>query len=67
LEKKDFKGEVFDFLKDLVIIAVIVLLIRTFLAEPFQISGESMADSYYNGEFIIVDRLSYLDIPAVKI
>lgn len=67
MEKKDFKWEVFDFLKDLIIIAAIVLIIRTFLAEPFQISGESMADSYYNQEFIIVDRLSYLDIPMIKI
>jgi signal peptidase I len=36
------------------------------LAEPFQISGQSMADSYYNKEFIIVDRFSYLDIPMIK-
>ncbi len=66
MDKKDFKGEVFDFLKDLIIIAIVVLVIRTFLAEPFQISGQSMADSYYNQEFIIVDRLSYLDIPKIK-
>jgi signal peptidase I len=66
LEKKDMKKEVFDFLKDLVWIVIIVVIIRTFLAEPFQISGQSMANSYYNREFIIVDRFSYLDIPMVK-
>ena len=66
MEKKDFKGEVFDFLKDLIIIWIIVIIIRTFLAEPFQISGQSMYGSYYNGEFIIVDRFSYLDIPKIK-
>lgn len=27
---------------------------------PFQISGQSMASSYYNKEFILVDRFSYL-------
>lgn len=27
---------------------------------PFQISGQSMASSYYNKEFILVDRLSYI-------
>jgi len=32
---------------------------------PFQINGQSMADSYYNKEFIIVDRLSYRDIPLL--
>lgn len=30
---------------------------------PFQINGQSMADTYYNREFIIVDRLSYRDLP----
>ena len=52
--------EVKDFLKDLVIIVIIVLFIRTYFILPFQISGQSMYDSYYNREFIIVDRFSYL-------
>jgi signal peptidase I len=55
--------EILDFLKDLLIIGLIVIVIRTFIAEPFQISGESMASSYYDKEFIIVDRFSYLTIP----
>lgn len=61
MEKQELnlKWEVLDFLKDLVIIVAIVLLIRTFLAMPFQISGQSMYSSYYDREFIIVDRLSY--------
>jgi signal peptidase I len=52
------KSEVIDFFKDLIVIVVIVLLIRTFLAMPFQINGQSMYSSYYDREFIIVDRLS---------
>ena len=52
--------EVKDFLKDLIIIVVVVLIIRTFFILPFQISGQSMYDSYYDKEFIIVDRFSYL-------
>jgi len=67
LELEKHKKEIFDFLKDLVIIAVIVIFLRTFVAEPFQISGQSMASSYYNQEFIIVDRFSYLDIPLIKV
>ena len=66
MEKQWIKWEIFDFLKDLVWIVVIVVIIRSFIAEPFQISGESMADSYYDKEFIIVDRFSYLDIPKIK-
>jgi signal peptidase I len=53
------KKEILDFFKDLVVIVVIVLVIRTFIAMPFQINGQSMYSSYYNKEFIIVDRLSY--------
>lgn len=52
------KKEILDFLKDLVVIFVIVFIIRTFIAMPFQINGQSMYWSYYNKEFIIVDRLS---------
>lgn len=32
---------------------------------PFQINGQSMYESYYNREFILVDRLSHRDLPAV--
>ena len=53
------QSEIIDFLKDLVIILAIVFFIRTFVGMPFQISGQSMASSYYNKEFILVDRLSY--------
>lgn len=54
------KWEIKDFLKDLIIIIVIVLLVRTFIGMPFKISGPSMNSSYYDREFIIVDRLSYI-------
>jgi signal peptidase I len=52
------KKEVIDFLKDLVFIFVVVFIIRYFIAMPFQINGQSMYSSYYNKEFIIVDRFS---------
>ena len=51
--------EIIDFLKDLVTIIVIVVIIRSFIAMPFQINWQSMYESYYDKEFIIVDRLSY--------
>jgi signal peptidase I len=62
---KDFGKEALDFLKDIVIILCAVLIVRTFLVMPFQINGSSMADSYYDKEFILVDRLSYRDIPLI--
>jgi len=62
---KDFTGEALDFLKDVIIILVIVLVMRTFLIMPFKINGPSMLDTYYDKEFIIVDRFSYRDIPLL--
>ncbi len=59
-ETKSFSWEVVDFFKDLVIILIIVFVIRTFLVMPFQINGSSMMESYYDREFIIVDRFSYI-------
>jgi signal peptidase I len=62
---KDFTGEALDFLKDIIVILVIVLVMRTFFIMPFKINGQSMYESYYDKEFIIVDRLSYRDIPFI--
>lgn len=58
--------EILDFIKDLIIIIWLVVIIRSFLILPFQINGQSMYTSYYDREFIIVDRFSYLDIPVLK-
>jgi signal peptidase I len=54
------KNEVKDFLKDLLIVIVVVVIIRTFIWVPFKISGQSMYSSYYDKEFIIVDKISYI-------
>jgi len=62
-QKLTLKQEAIDFFKDLVVILIIVIFIRSFIMVPFQISGHSMNDSFYDREYIIVDKLSYLDIP----
>lgn len=54
------RNEFINFVKDIIIIVIVVFIIKTFVIIPFMINGQSMADSYYNKEFIIVDRLSYL-------
>jgi len=58
--KENPRSEILDFLKDLIIIIIIVVIVRSYIAMPFQISGQSMYSSYYDREFIIVDRVSYL-------
>lgn len=62
---ENLKKEVVSFFKDLSIIIIIVLIVRTFIVLPFQISWQSMYDSYYDKEFIIVNRFWYFNVPLV--
>ena len=38
---------------------VIVLPIRIFIAEPFVVSGSSMVPTFENGDYLIIDKISY--------
>ena len=38
---------------------VIVVPIRVFIAEPFVVSGNSMFPTFQNGNYLIVDKISY--------
>lgn len=45
---------------DIVFIVVVVLLpIRYFIAQPFIVVGSSMYPTYENGDYLIVDEISY--------
>ena len=57
--------EFIAFLRDLVIIFLIVITIRVFIVTPFRINGSSMETSYHDKEYIIVDKFSYLNTPIV--
>ncbi|GAB0175071.1 MAG: hypothetical protein HHAS10_09500 [Candidatus Altimarinota bacterium] len=57
--------EFIAFLRDLVIIFLIVITIRVFVVTPFRINGSSMETSYHDKEYIIVDKFSYLNTPVV--
>jgi len=46
---------------DIIIILVVVIFVRTYIAAPFQISGSSMEESYHDREFILVNKFSYED------
>ena len=38
---------------------IIVIPIRWFVAQPFIVSGASMESTFHNGEYLIVDQISY--------
>ncbi|HEY5588214.1 MAG TPA: signal peptidase I [Candidatus Paceibacterota bacterium] len=49
-----------DLIKFAVIALIIVIPIRMFVAQPFLVSGESMFPTFHDGEYLIVDELSYI-------
>ena len=50
---------VWEFLKILIIAAVIVLPIRYFLFQPFIVKGDSMVPNLQSGNYLIIDEISY--------
>lgn len=57
--KKSRLTELLEFVRDVGIILLVVIFIRTYFVSPFQISGHSMEMSYHHQEFILVNKLSY--------
>jgi signal peptidase I len=54
-----FKNSIWEILKFVLITVIIVVPIRTFIAQPFIVHGSSMENSFFENEYLIVDELSY--------
>ncbi len=48
-----------EILKVVVLALVIVLPIRYFIFQPFVVRGESMEPNFHNGDYLIIDEISY--------
>ena len=57
--KKTSRQSFWDILRFAVLALAIVIPIRLFVAQPFIVSGSSMYPTFYNGEYLIIDELSY--------
>jgi len=57
---KEFLENGWDLIKFAVLALVIVIPIRMWIAQPFVVSGESMYPTFDNGQYLIVDELSYI-------
>jgi len=53
------KSEIWEFIKFSLLAIIIVIPIRLWIAQPFIVSGNSMAPTFHNGDYLIIDELSY--------
>ena len=57
--EKFTKQSFWELLRFAVIALVIVIPFRIFIAQPFIVSGSSMVPTFENGEYLIIDEISY--------
>ncbi len=55
-ELKDFS---FETIKVVIISLIVIVGIRSFVIQPFFVSGKSMEPNFHDGDYLIVDELSY--------
>ena len=53
------KEKIKGFLKTLILSLLIVLPVRFYVAQPFIVEGESMEPNFQDGNYLIIDELSY--------
>jgi len=56
---KEFFSFLFEVLKIVVIAVAIVIPIRYFLFQPFIVKGESMLPNFENGDYLLIDEISF--------
>ena len=54
-----FLAGVWEIVKFGLIVLVIVMPIRLYIAQPFIVAGESMAPTFSSGDYLIIDELTY--------
>jgi len=53
------KGESWDIVKTLIIFGTIYFVFRAYIAQPFLVKGRSMEQTFSDGDYLIVDQLTY--------
>ncbi len=55
-----------EFGKTVIIALVAVLFIRTFITKPFLVNGSSMEPNFYNGDYLLIDEVTYRLKPPAR-
>lgn len=64
--KKSFKEEAKELLTFTLLVLAIIIPIRVFIAEPFIVNGESMLPTFNNGDYLIIDEISYKKVKPAR-
>jgi signal peptidase I len=56
---RKFFSSFLEVLEVAVIAVVAVFIVRTYLVQPFLVSGSSMSPNFTNGDYVLVDELTY--------
>lgn len=59
MESEQKKNSFWEFVKILIISLVIVFPIRAYVAQPFIVEGDSMEPNFSDGQYLIIDEISY--------
>ena len=54
-----FKNELWDIIKTLIILGTIYFVTKGYIAQPFLVKGRSMEQTFSDGDYLIVDQLTY--------
>ena len=56
---RQFLASVLEVVEVAAVAVFAVFLIRTFLVQPFLVSGSSMSPNFENGDYLLIDELTY--------
>jgi signal peptidase I len=54
-----FKSELIDIIKTLIIFVIIYFGVKGYIAQPFLVKGRSMEQTFSDGDYLIVDQVTY--------
>lgn len=55
----NWRSELLDLKKTLIIVLVVYFVIKSYIAQPFLVRGRSMEQTLSDGDYLVVDQLSY--------